>query len=293
MILWKLGYYSDTRELQPIPSDFIFPPYQPPEQGELTLQWIGHATFLIRHKKWTILIDPVFAERASPLTCIGPKRHLPPALSLESVGSVDYILITHNHYDHLDRAACKWISHHYPGALFIVPLGLKEWFNKQGISHVCELDWWKTHAIGPGTITAVPAQHFSGRGLFDRNKTLWCGYMVEIGGKRLYLAGDTGYNMRYFTQIRETFPNIDLSIIPIGAYIPRKFMHPMHVDPKEALQIHVDVGSKLSIGSHFGTFRLGDEPLDQPAYELYLEKQKNASSDTFHLLAHGQTISWG
>ncbi len=288
VLLWLLGYYKDPAACTPPPQNFHFPFLTSATKGEASLQFIGHSTFLIQCGGKALLTDPIFSKRASPFDCIGPKRHVPPAIPLSSLPKIDYVLISHNHYDHLDLDTCHALAKDHPSVKFIVPIGLKSWFHKRHIYNVIELDWWDKLQEDSFTITAVPSQHFSGRGLFDRNKTLWCGYVVQYGNKTCYFAGDTGYNGLYFTEIGQRFKNIDLSIIPIGCYAPRAFMKAAHVNPMEAIQIHKDVGSKLAIGCHWGTFRLSDEPLNRPPYDLWLAPH----DDTFCLLKHGGIIFW-
>ncbi len=288
VLLWLLGYYKDPAACTPPPQDFYFPFLSDATKGAASLQFIGHSTFLLQFEGKALLTDPIFSERASPFGWIGPKRHLPPAITLSSLPKLDYILISHNHYDHLDLDTCLALAKDHPQVKFIVPIRLKSWFHKRNIRNVIELDWWHKLQEDSITITAVPSQHFSGRGLFDRNKTLWCGYVVQYGTKTCYFAGDTGYNELYFTEIGKRFKKIDLSIIPIGGYAPRGFMKAAHANPKEAIQIHKDVGSKLAIGCHWGTFRLSDEPLNRPPYDLWLADR----DETFCLLKHGGTVFW-
>lgn len=294
VFLWLVGYYKDPAALLAPPEGFVFPTSSFSKNGEAALQWVGHSTFLIEYAGKNVLTDPMWSDRASPFRYLGPKRHQQPGISLEALPPIDYILISHNHYDHLDEHTCLALYKLHPNVRFIVPLGLKNWFLKRGISNsnIEELDWWQIAHTEFMRVTAVPSQHFSGRSIFDRNKTLWCGYVVEFAKKCLYFAGDTGYNEHYFRLIAKHFPDIDISLIPIGAYAPRAFMKPAHITPKEALQIHQDVASKLSIGCHYGTFHLSDEPLSRPPYDLYLALQENKSFDSFCLMHEGQKIAW-
>ncbi len=290
VLLWLIGYYKDAGACIPPPCDFSPSSMLYKAAGKATLSWIGHSSFYIAYDKSHFLIDPVWADRASPFHFIGPKRHKKPGIAIEAVPPIDYVLISHNHYDHLDLQACKMLHVKNPKAVFIVPLGLKATLQKYGITNVYEMDWWSQYKHGSFRITAVPSQHFSGRGIFDRNQSLWCGYIVEIADKCLYYAGDTGYNEQHFREIGSKFPHIDLSIIPIGAYAPRAFMKAAHVNPKEAIQIHDDVGSKASIGCHYGTFKLSDEPLSRPPYDLFLALQENPRP--FYLVQEGKEVTW-
>lgn len=298
VFLWKCGWFHDPLEKKQTEKNFSYPTQIDTfDPGAPSVTWINHDTFLIKYAGVTLLTDPIWSNRCSPIPFLGPKRLHPPALSLESLPRIDFVLISHNHYDHLDKATVKSLFKTYPEIQWIVPQGLKRWFYKQGISKVIELSWWEqTHPIAPFPlkVTAVPAQHFSRRGFFDKNKTLWNGWIVEFDkSKTLYFTGDTGYNPIHFKEIGSRWPSIDLSLIPIGCYVPRKFMSSIHVDPDGSVAIHKDTGSKLSIGMHWKTFQLGDEKANQPPYDLYLALQK-ASLDpsSFRVLEPGYAINW-
>jgi N-acyl-phosphatidylethanolamine-hydrolysing phospholipase D len=266
--------------------------------------WINHSTFLIKVENVHILTDPIWSQRCSPVSFFGPKRRHPPALALKTLPKIDYVLISHNHYDHLDKKTVLELFALYPDITWLVPLGVQSWFTKLGISKVFEHTWWESRELSnPASslkisITAVPAQHFSGRNTKDINSTLWVGWVVEFKkdnshSKRFYFVGDTGYNPYDFKKIGEHWQEMDLSLIPIGSYVPRKFMSPVHIEPFDAVRIHQEVKSKLSIGMHWKTFRLSDEPLNQPPYDLYLALQKEGI-DPSHFLAlePGHEINW-
>ncbi|HWU69175.1 MAG TPA: MBL fold metallo-hydrolase [Stenotrophobium sp.] len=252
------------------------------------LTWIGHSSFLVQWQGLNILTDPHLTARASPLRHAGPKRQQPPALDFAGLPKIDAVVVSHNHYDHLDRDTVKRLARdHAPR--FFVPLGLKVWFGREGIDNVTELDWWQDTQWQALRVTAVPVQHFSGRTASDRNATLWCGFVLELAGRRLFFAGDTGYS-RDFADIGERFAPIDLALIPIGAYEPRSFMRPVHVDPEEAVKIHRDIGSRQSVAMHWGTFRLTLEPLDDPPRRLAAALQhEGIAQDRFWVLKHGET----
>jgi len=237
-------------------------------RGETTLTWIGHATLLLQVGGVNVLTDPQFSERASPVSWAGPRRRVPPALPVEALPHIDVVLISHNHYDHLDRASVRALAAQPGGPpRFFVPLGLKRWFAGEGIVTVLEQDWWE-HADVPGLrIHQVPAQHFSSRTPWDRNAVLWGGFVVEHPSLRFYFAGDTGYS-RDFADIRARLGPIDLAALPIGAYEPRWFMRAMHINPAEAVQAMLDLDARVGVAMHWGTFEMTDEPIDEPPKAL-------------------------
>ena len=303
VLLWQLGYYNDPMRLLPPPDEFVYPQEELITHSNATLQWINHSTFFIKIGNIHLLTDPIWAKRASPLSFVGPKRKMLPGIDLDTIPSLDYVLISHNHYDHLDIRSIAKVLEKNPETKFFVPLGLKSWFLKRGVKHCVEADWGETVIVQHSpelniTFTAVPAQHFSGRSWNDKNKTLWCGWIAEfqskeIGRKCLYFAGDTGYNAHDFREIGNASFDIDLSLIPIGSYVPKKFMSPVHIGPEEAVKIHQDVHSKLSVASHFGTFRLSEEPLRRPAYDLYQQLiKKEIPVNRFRVPLPGQIIHW-
>ncbi len=258
-----------------------------------SLTWIGHDTFLLQLAGKNILTDPHFSARAFPVQFAGPRRWAPPGLALKQLPAIDMVFISHNHYDHLDEKSVKWIARRNPQTCFFVPLGLQRWFRRRGIKQVVELDWWQ-QAEHQGVVGyAVPVQHFSGRTATDRNKTLWCGWLIELAGKRLLFAGDSGYS-RDFADIGARFPGIDLALIPIGAYEPRWFMRAMHVDPEEAVKIHQDLKARQSVAMHWGTFRLTLEPMDEPPRRLTAAlRAAGIPEDSFWVMQHGETRRLG
>ena len=264
--------------------------------NHFAVTWIGHATALVQIGHSNILTDPHFSERASPVQWAGPKRWQPPALRLQDLPRIDVVLISHNHYDHLDEASVRALNAQPGGPpLFIVPLGVERWLQGVGVTRVHALDWWDSVAAGELTVTLTPVQHWSRRTLADTNTTLWGGFVVEgeSGGqrRRVYFSGDTGYSARHFRDTAARFPGIDLALIPIGAYEPRWFMRPQHVDPEEAVRIHLDLGARVSVGIHWGTFQLTDEPLDQPVADLAAAREKlGVDPRDFVTLRHGQTL---
>jgi N-acyl-phosphatidylethanolamine-hydrolysing phospholipase D len=224
------------------------------------LTWIGHATFLVRMGGVRFLTDPVFADRVSPLSFAGPRRLVPPGVPLAALPPVDFAVISHDHYDHTDLAAVRTLSAR--GVRFVTPLGVGGLVRAAG-GQAIELDWWQTADVAGLRVHCVPAQHFSGRGLLDRNRRLWAGFVVEDARRRVYHAGDTGY-FAGFAQVATRLGTIDLALLPIGAYLPRPMMQRVHMDPEEAVRAALDLRARATVGMHFGTFDLADEPLDEP-----------------------------
>lgn len=256
---------------------------------ESTLTWIGHSTFLIQSGGLNLVTDPHLSRRASPFSSLGPLRMTPPAMDFVDFPRLDLALISHNHYDHLDEATVRRLAHEHPGLHFLVPRGLAKWFRHRGMFHVTELDWWQETSMHGAKIAAVPVQHFSGRGPHDRNATLWCGFVVEIGPRRIFFAGDTGYS-KDFTDIAARYAPFDLALLPIGAYEPRWFMRPVHVDPAEAVQIHRDLQSRLSVAMHWGTFQLTAEVADEPPRQLATAlAEQGLPASEFAVFRHGET----
>ena len=258
---------------------------------EKTLTFIGHASFLIQINGLNILTDPHFTKRASPLSFAGPLRTTPPGIRIEDLPEIDVILISHNHYDHLDKGSIKGIlkSQKNQPAIF-TPLKLDKLLEKWGAKNVKGLNWWESTIFKNLKFHSVPVQHWSKRSLSDTNKTLWCGWVIEKENFRIFFCGDTGYS-KDFADIQNKFKVMDLSLLPIGAYEPRWFMKDHHCNVEEAIQIHHDLNSKRSIGMHWGTFILTDEPMREPLEKLKkLTKEKNMKTEEFIAIQHGATI---
>ncbi|MBF8176180.1 MBL fold metallo-hydrolase [Herminiimonas contaminans] len=261
-----------------------------------TATWIGHATVLVQMRGLNILTDPIWSERASPFTFMGPKRKVPPALDYAQLPHIDVVLISHNHYDHLDKDTVLKLNQQTGGApLFLVPLGIKQWMADIGITNVQELGWWDKTDLGGLAFNFVPVQHWSARTLNDRFQTLWGGWAVTTAAdtkpaKSFFFAGDTGFS-KDFEDIGKRFAPFDLALLPIGAYAPRWFMRAQHVDPGEAVKIHQNVHAKRSIGIHWGTFELTDEALDEPPKALAEElKKAHIPAADFVALEHGEMV---
>ncbi len=257
--------------------------------------WIGHASMLVQASGLNVLTDPAFSERASPLSFLGPRRAQAPGVALKDLPPIDVVVISHNHYDHLDEDSIRSLNARAKGAtLFLVPLGLKPWLADLGITNVVELDWWQKHETGGVNFHLTPVQHWSARGLTDRNLTLWGGWAVMGPDFHWYFSGDSGYSPDFLDTRRHIYGDapgsFDLALIAVGAYAPRWFMREQHVNPAEAVQVHRDLGARRSIGVHWGTFNLTDEPLDQPPRDLALAlAQQSVAPQDFFLLKVGET----
>lgn len=256
---------------------------------DVHITFVNHATFLIQIDGINILTDPVWSLRASPFQWIGPKRMRPPGIRFQDLPEIDLVLISHNHYDHLDKNTVRALKKAFDPQ-FVTPLGVSEYLHKLGIERTIEMDWWNKKEISEKlSLSSVPAQHFSGRGLTDRDKTLWCGYVLEAPSSTIYFAGDTGYD-GFFKKIGAKFNPIDIALIPIGAYRPRWFMRPIHVNPEEAVLIHKDIGAVSSIGMHFGTFPLADDGMSEPREDLEKARNKHGlTREEFFTLDEGET----
>ncbi len=294
LFLWKIGRYDDPVPRLSPPAEFSYPAQTPLFDRALpSAMWIGHSSFLIEIGGIALLTDPVWEEYCSPVPFKSLKRRHDPPIALGDLPPIDFVLISHNHYDHLDAKTVDHLHAFHPEIQWIVPLGLASWFQRRGRAKVIELDWWKSHRTQDAAITAVPAQHFSGRTPWDKNKTFWNGYVFEAKGKRLYFAGDTGYNDSDFKEIGANWPHMDLSLIPIGTYVPQAFMQAVHCNPWEAVEIHRDIKSRFSLGMHWKTFRLSDEPMDRPPYDLYLAlSDKKIPYEAFLPIDPGVHVNW-
>lgn len=245
--------------------------------GSEAVTWIGHSTYLMRLGNKNILFDPFFSDLASPLP-VGPERYVPPGISLANLPPVDAIIISHNHYDHLDSETVATMPGKEQIHVF-VPLGLKSFFAKRGYQNIWELDWHQSAVMDGLQMTALPAVHFSSRGVGDQNKTLWCSWAVRSENKSCFFAGDTAYSQTIFKEIGKRFRSFDVAIVPIGAYKPINVMKPVHTNPEEAIQVANDVKADLIIPSHWGTIVLTDESPWEPPERYRAFAIKNGISD--------------
>lgn len=251
------------------------PPLGIPQRGEVTVTYIGHATFLIQAEGLNVLTDPVFSERASPFASVGPKRVRKPFIPLESLPKIDVVFVSHNHYDHLDQPSLSWLSRNH-APQFITPLG-----NPRLIKpctdgcRVTALDWHESAPLaGGGSLTIIPVQHWSRRGINDINRDLWGGAIIQAGGQKIFFPADTGFDEGLFKDLHKRYGSPDLALLPIGAYEPRWFMNYSHMNPDEAVQTHKILSPKKSMGYHFETFQLTDEAFDAPKKDT-LKSLKN------------------
>ncbi len=253
---------------------------RPPAEGEpARLTWLGHASFLVQLDGVSLLVDPVLGPRLFG----GIPRNTPPGVPLGALPPVDRVLVSHSHYDHLDLPTIRAV-----GAPVVAGLGLASWFARRGVA-ASELGWWRTTRIGPVTVTFVPAQHWSRRTLRDTNETLWGGFVIEGSAATLYHAGDSAY-FGGFREIGRRF-ELDAALLPIGAYDPGWFMLRQHMDPEQALQAFEDLGARTFVAMHWGTFKLADEPLDEPPVRVERERvRRGLPGDRVRVLAVGETL---
>lgn len=294
--LWDVLKWQWTRTATPWPMDLKNEktPSIPTQlqEREVAITFINHATFLIQiqsgEKMINILTDPVFSQRASPFTFIGPARVRPPGMDIKDLPSIDIILVSHNHYDHMDYESLKILNEKF-SPLFIMPLGNAHYLDFPKKPRIQERDWSQFVELPEWSLKVhiTRAHHWSRRTFFDTNKALWGGFMIEAKNKYIFFAGDTGYH-NHFKEIRNLFPKIDLALLPIGAYEPRWFMRDAHMNPEDAIKAHIDLSPHRSIGIHFGTFPLTDEGIDEPVIDL--QKAKAAAGVTnFDVLKEGET----
>jgi len=255
-----------------------------------TVTWIGHATVLVQMDDVTFLTDPVWSETAGPTSYLGARRLVPPALPLESLPPIDFAVLSHSHYDHTDLPTLRALAAR--GTRFLVPLKLGETLRDDGIGAVHELDWWDSTAVGDVTVHCVPARHWSRRGLFDENATLWSGWVVIGPTRRFYFAGDTG-TFDGFGEIGERLGPFGLAALPIGAYEPAAMMQTVHMNPEEAVAAAGPLRAERVLGIHWGTFDLTDEPIADPPRRFHAEaRRRGLDAARFRTPALGQTQDW-
>jgi L-ascorbate metabolism protein UlaG (beta-lactamase superfamily) len=279
------GEWREVKEIL-----YGLPPAEKVEGDSIVVTFVNHSTFLIQTQGLNILTDPVWSERASPVPFSGPERMRPPGIRFEVLPKIDIILLTHNHYDHLDIRTMKRLSVEY-GPKIYCPLGVGKYLEKKGIWNISEMDWWDEIRLEQGlSLLCTPAQHFSGRGMFDRDRTLWSGFALQTVKGSIYYSGDSGYG-DFFVEIAKRISPIRLSFLPIGAYKPAWFMAPIHTSPEDAVKIHQTIKSVQSIAMHYGTFPLADDGMDEPVTALSesLEKE-GVLVGSFMTLTEGKAL---
>jgi L-ascorbate metabolism protein UlaG (beta-lactamase superfamily) len=267
------------------------PARQPPplDGAAAAITFIGHATFLIQTRAGNLLTDPMYSLRAGPLNRFGPRRVRQPAVRFGDLPPISTVLLSHNHYDHCDLPTLRMLAERFD-PLVVTPLGNGRLVRAAGIRRVEELDWWQEATSGALPVTLTPAQHFSARTPFDRNRALWGGFTLAAGHARLFFAGDTAY-AGFFHDVRRRLGPIDLALLPIGAYEPRWFMQAVHMNPAEAVQAHLDLEASESIGMHFGTFQMTTEGIDEPVRGLEAAcRARDVPVSRFRTLGFGESI---
>ena len=288
---WVIGHAFQRKENIP-------PPVRPADLSALAeppstlrITWVGHATALIQTPSLTVLTDPMFSDRASPVSFAGPEREVPVPLSIDDLPPIDVVVISHDHYDHLDETSIQQLTQRQQ-PLFLVPLGVGGVVQGWGAERVAELDWWQYVDLDGWRIHCTPARHFSGRSLTNRTSTLWASWYLAALDDTLdvYYAGDTGY-ADHFSVIRERLGAPDVALIPIGAYEPRWFMEVVHVDPEQAVQAFLDLQARHMVPVHWGTFDLADEPIQEPPERLRAAATDAGIPDQVHVLDVGETVT--
>ena len=267
------------------------------DPARLSATWVGHSSWLVQAGGLNVLLDPVWGERASPVAWAGPRRWAAPGVALERLPPVDVVLLSHDHYDHFDEPTIRRLAGAHPEARWLAPLGVGARLRALGVASPAELDWWDEAAVAGLRLRCTPAQHFSGRSAFDRDSTLWCGWALraEAAGRSAWFVGDTGRHPEFATVARRAGP-FDLVLMPVGAYEPRWFMRPVHMNPEDAVAAYAEIAAAqqgeppLMAGMHWGTFKLTDEAIDEPPRRVrQLWELAQLPADRLWIPAFGET----
>jgi N-acyl-phosphatidylethanolamine-hydrolysing phospholipase D len=299
ILRWGIERIGQSLPPNPRPSDLpvatsnVAQPRTP--AGELRITWVGHATFLVQIDGWNVLTDPQWSQRAFPVQWAGPRRFVPPGLPFDALPPIDVVLISHDHYDHLDSTTVRRLADRHPDALWVSPLGYERWFRRRGVQRLVSLDWWHTvhHTRGHERldIVALPAQHWTSRTPFDRQRRLWASFAIRSGREiAVYFAGDSGY-FNLYPEIGRRIGRQHAVLMPIGAYEPRWFMAPAHMNPEEAVQAYRELNSDgCFVAMHWGTWRLTDEdPLDPPRRAAAAWRNAGLPEHRLWIPQHGET----
>jgi N-acyl-phosphatidylethanolamine-hydrolysing phospholipase D len=255
-----------------------------------TVTWIGHATVLLQLDGLNILTDPHWGDAVGPVRVPGLRRLVPPGLEFDHLPRIDAVVISHDHWDHLDLATVRRLAARWQPTFF-VPLGLRPLLADAGARGIVELDWWQSASLGPARFTATPAQHTSGRGIGDQGLRLWSSWMISSDGRSVFFAGDTGYH-RGFVEMRQRLGAPDIAVLPIGGYLTHDGQHPNHMNPEEAVRAFRDLGARRLVPMHWGTFELNHEPFGEPPARLRREATQHAVAARLAILAPGETLHW-
>jgi L-ascorbate metabolism protein UlaG (beta-lactamase superfamily) len=260
---------------------------------EIVVTFINHSTMLIQTHGINILTDPVWSRRVSPFRFLGPVRYRDPGIRFDELPPIDVVLISHNHYDHMDVATLKQINKKWKPMIF-AGLGNARFLRRSGIRGVFDMDWWDKEVVRNGiAIVCAPGQHFSSRAISDRDKTLWCGFVIETPKGPIYFAGDTGYGS-FVEKLHEHYPSFRLAFLPIGAFRPTWFMAPVHISPDQAFQMHHELHVETSIAMHFGTFHLADDHQDEPPERIHTlcdDAKGKGETPNFIVLENGEQMT--
>ncbi len=284
VLRWKMT--TRTVPWTPRPQ-FTLPAQHPPasvEDSRCRITFINHSTVLFQYAGMNLITDPIYSERASPFSWIGPRRFAKPGVAFDNLPHIDLVLLSHNHYDHLDLPTLKRLATRDKPRL-VAPLGVAHLLAQHGLKAEREMDWWDK----AGPLTCVPAQHFSARGIHDRNRTLWCGYWLTTPAGPIYFAADTAFGP-HFRQIQTRLGSPRIALLPIGAYKPEWFMGPVHMSPAQAVEAHRILAPERSLAIHWGTFQLADDGWDEPVHDLHQALVQHPDSPPFETLENGRFL---